>query len=113
MAGRCAGTAGTRTCRRRSEPGARRGLGSTSLEGLPELGGCAPSLGAASLLVADQLRTLLAEDRTDERRSCTHPSDTAPGRRPWSAWGLVAGFPRFFPVRIDDSHHTPYNEEIR
>jgi hypothetical protein len=85
----------------------------TSLEGLPELGGCAPSLGAASLLVADQLRTLLAEDRTDERRSCTHPSDTAPGRRPWSAWGLVAGFPRFFPVRIDDSHHTPYNEEIR
>ena len=27
--------------------------------------------------------------------------------------GLVAGFPRFFPVRIDDSHHTPYNEEIR
>src|SRR6476646_1164551 len=59
-----------------------------------------------------QLRTLVAEDRTDERRSCTHPSDTAPGRRPWSAWGLVAGFPRFFPVRIDDLHHTPYNEEI-
>ena len=26
--------------------------------------------------------------------------------------GLRAGLPRFFPVRIDDSHHTPY-EEIR
>jgi len=72
-----------------------------------------PGYRSADLLGRYQLRTLLAEDRTDERRSCTHPSDTAPGRRPWSAWGLVAGFPRFFPVRIDDSHHTPYNEEIR
>ena len=112
MAGRCGGTAGTRAVG--GHPNPAPGEPRTELAGgAAELGGSAPSLGAASLLVADQLRTLLAEDRTDERRSCTHPSDTAPGRRPWSAWGLVAGFPRFFPVRIDDSHHTPYNEEIR
>ena len=30
-----------------------------------------------------------------------------------AAVGPGRGGPRFLPVRIDDSHHTPYNEEIR